>query len=235
MSLKHSVSGEAGGPRISLVLIDDRASSHSEIVARIRGRPDFEVLATCADHREALAVVLESRPDVVLLDLDGQDTHRLTLAGSLHGEVPGARMIILGLDPRSGDVNSLVRAGVSGFIMPGLPFDEFLRTIQTVAAGNKVLPPELTAPLFGQLSGHGVRTTPKTVPGARPLSTREREVAGMIVKGMSNKEIALRLQIALHTVKNHVHSVLSKLAVNSRLDVGGFSETSDPPPGGVVA
>jgi two-component system nitrate/nitrite response regulator NarL len=235
VSLKDSVAGEAVGSRISLVLIDNSATSHSEVVARLRDRPEFHVLATCADSREALGVVRDFCPDVVLLDLDGQDTQRLTLAGSLHGEVPSARIIILGLDPQQGDVNSLVRAGVSGFIMPGLPFDGFLRTIQSVAAGNKVLPPELTSPLFGQLSGHAIRSTPKVAPGARPLSAREREVAAMIVKGMSNKEIALQLQIALHTVKNHVHSVLSKLAVNSRLDVSGFSETTDAPPGNAVA
>jgi len=226
--LNDSVTGSAEGSGITLVLIDDSADSHSEMVARIRVRPDFHVLATCADHRTALAVVRASGPDVVLLSLDGQGTHRLALAGSLHGEVPASRVIILGLDPRTGDVTSLVRAGVSGFIMAGAPLDEFLRTIQAVALGQMVLPAALTGSLFGQLSGHSIRSTPRTVPGGRPLSAREREVATMLVKGLTNKEIALRLQIALHTVKNHVHNVLSKLAVSSRLEVGGFSETAAP-------
>jgi two-component system nitrate/nitrite response regulator NarL len=214
---------------ISLVLIDDNRSSYEGAVALIREQPGFHVLIASADIDEALRTVRGTRPDIVLLDLGQGDLDRLTLAGALHGAVPESRLVIMGLRSLQEDVVSLVRAGVSGFIMAGAPFDRFLGTIHLVARGIQVLPVELTASLFGQLNGHGVRGHPKRTLDVKRLTNRERAVTDLIAQGLSNKAIAERLQIALHTVKSHVHKVLSKLAVNSRLEVAAFSQNGAAP------
>ena len=162
---------------ISLVLIDDNRSSREGVVAIIREQPGFHVLAASTDIEGALRAVRETRPDVVLLDLGQEDVDRVTLAGALHGDVPESRVIIMGLEPAPVDVASLVRAGVSGFIMAGASFDRFLRTIHSVARGIQVLPPELTRPLFRQLKWHGVRERPKRTLGVKRRADRERRVA----------------------------------------------------------
>jgi DNA-binding NarL/FixJ family response regulator len=130
---------------------------------------------------------------------------------------------MMGLQTAQKDVSSYLRAGVSGFIMAIASFETFLTTIQAVAGGAQVLPPELTAALFAQLKRHSVQGGPRRVLDVGRLTQREREVADLIVQGCSNKEIAAHLKIAFHTVKSHVHNVLSKLAVNSRLEVAAFS------------
>lgn len=211
--------------RISLVLIDDHPLMREAVVALICAQPGFHVLATLAGVEIAMQKVRETKPDIVLLNLLQEGDDSLELAGALHGEVPESRVILMGLRADHEDVTSLVRAGVSGFIMEGASYDEYVSTIRSVAEGIQVLPLELTRSLFGQLNKHGVLGRSRRTLEVGRLTDREREVADLIVRGMSNKEIAAQLQIALHTVKSHVHRVLSKLSVNSRLEVAAFSQS----------
>jgi two-component system nitrate/nitrite response regulator NarL len=224
-------------PRISLVLIDDNPSAREGVVARIRAEPGFRILATLTEVEAALQQVCEIKPDIVLLNLRQKGDDTLTLAGALHGAVPESRVVIMGLGLMQADVAGFIRACVRGFIMADASFDEFLSTIQSVAHGMHVLPPELTHSLFGQIKGNRPRGHPKRVLDIKRLTKRERAITDLIVRGLSNKEIATRLQIALHTVKGHVHNVLSKLAVNTRLEIAAFSRNRiapaiDPVPSG---
>jgi DNA-binding NarL/FixJ family response regulator len=208
---------------ISLVLVDDHPLAEDGVVARIRTEPGFQVLVASARIEDALQRVRETTPEVVLLNLRQEGADSLTLAGALHGEVPESRVIVMGMEARQTDVAGLIRAGVSGFIMASASFDQFIHAIHLVAEGVQVLPVELTHPLFHQLNRHGVRGRPRGALDIGRLTNRERQVADLIVQGLSNREIVARLQIALHTVKNHVHKILSKLAVNNRLEVAAFS------------
>lgn len=221
---------EESRPPISLVLIEDHRSPSAVAVVRIREQPGLRVLAVAADAETALAAVRDNRPEVVLLAMGQLDDDRLTLAGALHGESPESRVVIMGLGMRQEDLTGFVQAGVSGFIMADASFEEYLHTIHAVARGVQVLPRELTRSLFGQLGRRGRAGQPRRKVEIRQLTAREREVAGLITQGLSNKEIARRLAIALHTVKTHVRKVLSKLAVNSRLEVAALAHERPEPP-----
>jgi two-component system nitrate/nitrite response regulator NarL len=208
---------------IALVLIDDNRLLREGIAALIRSQPGFKVLAASADVDEALKKVREARPDVVLLDfgLEGHDSLRLT--ETVATEVPAAKVIVMGLLPVQEDVADYVRAGASGFIMKDASFEEFFATIRAVASGLQVLPLALTSSLFTQIALNAV-TKPRSriMEGVR-LTNRERQVIDLLAEGLSNKEIATRLHIAVHTVKSHVHNVLEKLALRSRLEVAAFT------------
>jgi DNA-binding NarL/FixJ family response regulator len=121
--------------------------------------------------------------------------------------------------------SSYVRAGASGFIMKDASFEEFFATIRAVADGAEVLPLALTTSLFSQI----VRNVPPAsrqdspVLNAVRLTARERQVVALLSEGLSNKEIAVWLGVAVHTVKSHVHNVLEKLALRSRLEVVAFT------------
>ena len=208
---------------ITIVLIDDHPAASTGVVALIRSQPDFRVLAALAEVEIALQKVQETKPNIVLLNLRQEGDDGLTLAGALHGEVPDSKVIMMGLTPQEQDLASLVRAGIAGFVLAGASFDDFVHTIHTVAAGNQVLPVALTGSLFRQLSEHGLRDRPRRVLDIERLTLRERQVANLITQGCSNKEIATQLHITVHTVKCHVHNVLAKLAVNSRLEIAALS------------
>jgi DNA-binding NarL/FixJ family response regulator len=213
-------------PTISLVLIDDNRLLREGLATMIHSQPGFTVLAASADVDEALKKVREARPDVVLLDFGLEDHDSLSLTATVHGEVPEARIIVMGLLPVQEDVANYVRAGASGFIMKDASFQEFFTTIRAVAAGEEILPPALATSLFSQIVRNVSRVSKAQVLEAVRLTNRERQVIGLLGEGLSNKEIATRMHIAVHTVKSHVHNVLEKLALHSRLEVVAFTHAS---------
>lgn len=210
---------------ISLVLIDDNRLLREGLARLIREQKDFRILAASADADEAMTKVREAKPDVVLLDfgLEGHDS--LAITGTVRQEVPEAKVIVLGLLPIEEDIMSFVRAGASGFIMKDATFEDFVRTIRSVVGGAVVLPPQLTGSLFNQIATQaGKRGVQRELEAVR-LTERERQVIDLISEGLANKDIAARLHIAVHTVKSHVHNVLEKLALRSRLEVAAFSRS----------
>jgi DNA-binding NarL/FixJ family response regulator len=211
---------------IALVLIDDNRLLREGIVEMVRTQPDFKVLAASADVDEALEKVREAKPDVVLLDFGLDDHDSLSLTATVHDEVPTAKVIVMGLLPIHEDVADYVQAGASGFIMKDATFEEFFTTIRAVAAGAQVLPTELTNSLFSQIARNAVGGDRARLIEAVRLTTRERQVVDLLGDGLSNKEIASRLHIAVHTVKSHVHNVLEKLSLRSRLEVAAFTHAA---------
>jgi DNA-binding NarL/FixJ family response regulator len=110
--------------------------------------------------------------------------------------------------------------------MKDASFEEFFDTIRAVAKGAQVLPSQLTNSLFTQIALNvAVKDKSKALDAVR-LTIRERQVIDLLGEGLSNKEISSRLHIAVHTVKSHVHNVLEKLALHSRLEVAAFSHAS---------
>ena len=114
-------------------------------------------------------------------------------------------------------------AGASGFIMKDASFEDFFATIRAVAGGAEVLPQALTNSLFSQIARNAGQGNKARILEAVRLTNRERQVVELLGEGLSNKEIATRLHIAIHTVKSHVHNVLEKLALRSRLEVAAFT------------
>lgn len=208
---------------IALVLIDDNRLLREGIVAMVHTQADFRVLASSADVDEALQKVRDATPDVVLLDLGLQDHDSLSLTATVRAEVPSARVIVMGLMPAHEDVAAYVRAGASGFIMKDATFEMFFSTIRAVAGGAEVLPDELTGSLFSQIASNAVAGDRRRALASVRLTKRERQVVELLGDGFSNKRIAARLQIAVHTVKSHVHNILEKLALRSRMEVAAFS------------
>ena len=221
-----TIHGKGDGTPIALILIDDNRLLREGIVEMIRSQPGFKVLAASADANEALEKVRDAKPDIVLVDfgLEGHDS--LNLTATVHAEVPEAKVIVMGLLPTQEDVAHYVRAGASGFIMKEASFEEFFATIRAVAKGAQVLPTQLTKSLFTQIALNVAVKDKEKVLDAVRLTTRERQVIDLLGEGLSNKEISSRLHIAVHTVKSHVHNVLEKLALHSRLEVAAFSHAS---------
>jgi len=211
---------------IALVLIDDNRLLREGIVALVHRQPGFKVLAASADANEAMTKVREAKPDVVLIDFGLEDHDSLILTATVHAEVPEAKVIVMGLLPLQEEVSEYVRAGASGFVMKDASFDEFLSTIRSVAAGTRVLPSQLTNSLFTQIALNVAGKSKARVLEAVRLTARERQVIDLLGEGLSNKEISNRMNIAVHTVKSHVHNVLEKLALHSRLEVAAFSHAS---------
>ena len=210
---------------ISIVLIEDNRMLREGLASLIREQPGFTILAASANIIEALQKIREAKPRIVLVDFGLENHDSLRLTATLHAEVPEARVIVMGLLPLHEDVADFVRAGASGFVMKDAALDDFVRTIRLVADGTDVLPTQLTGSLFTQIAQRALVGGKSPVLEAVRLTQRERQVVELLGEGLSNKEIAASLHVAIHTVKSHVHNVLEKLALHTRLEVAAFTRS----------
>ena len=212
---------------IAVILIDDNRVLREGLAVMIRKQSGFLVLAVSADIDSALQTVREARPTVVLLDVSLGNHDSLRATGIVHHEGPEVKVIVMGLLPAQENIADFVTAGASGFIMKDASFEEFLATIRGVVAGHKVLPPELTMSLFRQIAALAIHKGRPRILELAGVTERERQVIDLIGEGLGNKQIAARLFIAVHTVKSHVHNVLEKLALRTRLEVAALTRGID--------
>jgi two-component system, NarL family, response regulator DevR len=127
--------------------------------------------------------------------------------------------------PLPEDLHDFVNAGASGFIAKDATLDAFVATVRSVASGTDVLPPALTSTLFSHIVRVAAGRKPSEVLNAVRMTERERAVFDLIADGLSNKEIAQRLHLATNTVKGHVHNILEKLALHTRLQIAAYARS----------
>jgi DNA-binding NarL/FixJ family response regulator len=130
------------------------------------------------------------------------------------------------LAPVQPSLIEFVRAGVDGFVLKDATFDDFLQTVRNVAQGKKVLPPTLTSSLLSEIATHATKNGKGNPFKSVRMTGREQEVIELIAEGLSNKQIASRLNLAVDTVKSHVHSILEKLALHTRLEIATYRHLS---------
>jgi DNA-binding NarL/FixJ family response regulator len=209
---------------IKIAIIDDNRLVREALAAMLNRLTDIRVVSSDVADSASLA---ETKPDVLLLDVGLRDQDSLRVAATLRQENPDAKIIVMDLLPVNEEIMEYVNAGVSGFVLKDATFDEFLATIRSVAAGTKVLPPRMTESLFSQIAKEVDGQEPAKVLEAVRMTPREREVIDLIGEGLSNKEIAQRLNIATHTVKSHVRNVMEKLALHTRLQIAAYSHREE--------
>jgi DNA-binding NarL/FixJ family response regulator len=205
---------------IRVAVLDDNRLVREVLTAMLGRVPDLQVVPLDGTDPAWKA---EEWPQVLLLDVGLRDQDSLTTAAELKAAHPDAFIIVMDLLPVNEEIVEYVNAGVSGFVMKDATFDEFVATIHSVAQGIKVLPPRLTESLFEQILREAAAKEPARVVEEVRMTRREREVVDLIGAGLSNKELAQRLNIATHTVKSHVRNVMEKLALHTRLQIAAYS------------
>jgi DNA-binding NarL/FixJ family response regulator len=212
--------------KIRLVLVEDNRLLREGLTAMLNKQPDIKVVAAFGNGREAvLTAVQELKPQIILLDLGLKGQNSLRLVEWVRKESPEVKVIVMDLILVEADIVTFVREGASGFLLKDATFDDFLGTIRSVAAGAKVLPPSLTGSLFSQIVEQVIDQGKIDLIASVRMTKRERDIVDLIAEGLSNKEIAERLNIATYTVKSHVHNILEKLALHTRLQVASYAHT----------
>lgn len=207
--------------RIRIALIEDNRLVRESLRALINQQVGLEVvLAQASDESPPKSA---EAPHVVLIDIGVQRSDSLRTAMRIRGQYPEAKLIVMDLHPGRDDIVEYVNAGIAGFIIKDASLEEFVATIRTVAGGESVLPLRLVNALFSQIARDAVTPQRAELAESVRLTPREQQVITLISEGLSNKEIASRLQIAVHTVKSHVRNVMEKLTLHSRLQVAAYA------------
>jgi DNA-binding NarL/FixJ family response regulator len=203
---------------ISVMLVEDNRLFRLGLSSMIRRQGDLKLLASTQRPALAAQARLQQSPDVVLIDAGLGDRESVRVVRDLRASHPEAKLIMLGLIPLEPGILSLVKAGISGFVLKAASIGEFISTIRAVAAGKRVFPACLTDSLLSQIVDDAAGRHSLELADVR-VTPREREIVDLIAHGLSNKEIAQRLCIATDTVKSHVHNILEKLSLRSRVEV----------------
>jgi DNA-binding NarL/FixJ family response regulator len=211
---------------VPVFLIEDNRLLRDGLSAMLSAQ-GLSVVATARSGEEALREVARVKPQLVLLDSALGDRDSPRFVHEVRRTFPDIKVIVMGLLPAHEDFVEFIKAGVQGFILKDATIEVFVATILSVADGVSVLPSPLTGTLFSHVAAQALSRGKRGAKAAVRMSTRERQVIASIADGLSNKEIADRLHIATHTVKSHVHNILEKLALRTRLEVAVYAHDQE--------
>src|SRR5262245_7628350 len=187
--------------RIRILVAEDHLVARIGVTTIVNMQEDMVVVAEAANGAQAVELYRQHLPDVALLDMRMPVMSGVDAATAIRTEHPRARMIALTTYGGDEDIRRALNAGVAAYLTKDVLHDELLKAIRAVHAGERYIPAAVAAALSSQLPD---------------LTTREIQVLNLIVPGLANKQIAYNLNIAEHTVKNHVKNILSKLGVQDR-------------------
>jgi len=208
-------------PPVRLLLVDDHPVVRQGLRTFLATRPDFEVVGEAGDGETAIAEAARLRPDVILMDLVMPGVDGLEAIGRIRGAEPNARILVLTSFASADQVLPALRAGAAGYLLKDAAPAEVEAAIRAVHRGEGLLDPAVTATVLAefthrQAGGDRGDDAASTDPGYASLTPREREVLGLLGRGLANAAIARELFVAEKTVKTHVSSILAKLRLADR-------------------
>jgi len=215
---------------IRVLIVDDDALVRAGLSMILNATDDIRVVAEAADGSEVLPAVDAYGPDVVLMDIRMRKMDGLEATEALCAREKAPQIIVLTTFDADDHVLRALRSGASGFLLKDTPPAEIVHAIRLVAAGEAMLSPAVTRRLIGHVAGGGVasrRTEAREL--LDRLTDREREVAVLIGRGLSNAEIAEQLFMSVATVKAHVTRLLTKLEVSNRVQIALLAHDADGP------
>jgi DNA-binding NarL/FixJ family response regulator len=202
---------------VRVLLVDDQPLIRSGLRMLAADCADLDVVGEAGTGAEAVDLVGELSPDVVVMDIRMPDMDGIDATRIITARRPTTRVVMLTTFDDDDSVYGSLRAGASGFLVKDMRLDDILAAIRIVAAGDALIAPRVTRRLIDRFTGEPRSTAePRTLPD---VTDREQAVLALIARGLSNAEIAADLYISTGTVKAHVARLLSKLDARDRVQL----------------
>jgi DNA-binding NarL/FixJ family response regulator len=214
--------------KIQILLIEENRLLRDGIASMLKKQSDMNIVASVGSGEDILLMMGKHKLNILLLDLDLQSQNSLQIVKSSKQHFPEVKIIVMDLIPLQSDVLKFVEAGVSGFILKDAIVADFIKTIRSVYQGAQILPSHLIGSLFSQISEHETNGSKSTIiDESVRMTKREGQVMELISDGLTNKEIAQKLNLSVYTVKSHVHNILEKLALSTRVQIAKYTHIYD--------
>jgi two-component system nitrate/nitrite response regulator NarL len=204
---------------IRILLVDDHTLFRSGIRLLLQRNLDFEVVGEASDGLEAVKRAKELKPDIVLLDLHMPGLSGLDVIGLILQDRPACHVVLLTVSEDAEDLALALKKGAAGYLLKNIDADYLLQALRCVMQADAVISPEMTAKLVASFR----RVQAPTESNSKKLTPREREMLAQLSLGLSNKEIARKLDVAESTVKIHLQSILKKLELNNRVQAAIYA------------
>ncbi|KAJ54552.1 LuxR family transcriptional regulator [Actibacterium mucosum KCTC 23349] len=190
--------------KVRVIVVDDHPMVAEGIQALLESYDDISVIATLTNGQELVDQIDDLAPDVVLLDLNMPQVNGLAATEIILERRPGTRILILSMHDSSEYIGTALNYGALGYVLKDVPTEEIKLAIDEVMAGRQYLCTGATAAL-----------APRTADGREPLTNREQTILLQLAQGLSNKEVALALDISVRTVETHRKNIKRKLGISS--------------------
>ena len=197
---------------IRVLLADDHHLMREGLRALLAREPDVELVGEAGNGREALSLVEQLRPDVVIMDVAMPDMNGMEATHRLKESLPDVRVLALSMHADKRFVRQMLLAGAAGYLMKGCTFEELVRAIRTVASGETYLSPPVASTVTEDYTKRLVSSGVVRPPALTP---REREILQLLAEGRRPKQIAVHLGLSIKTVSSHRRSIMKKLEARS--------------------
>jgi two-component system NarL family response regulator len=212
---------------IRLLIADDHQLFREGLARVLNDVPDLSVVASASNGEEALARAAETRPNVILMDLNMPILDGVEATRRLRVTQPQAHILMLTVSEQEQHLFAAIRAGARGYLLKSIASDDLVDAIRRVNAGEAIVVPNMAAKLLDEFATLSSAAQWRES-GGEDLSPREREVLRLIAQGLSNKEIGAALSLSPHTIKAHLRSILDKLQLRNRAEVAAWAARHTP-------
>ncbi len=211
------------GPGITVLIADDQPLMRAALRMYLTAEGDIDVIGEAADGRQAIELWDRLRPDVVIMDIRMPELDGVAATAILTSAERAARVLVITTFDADEYVVEALRAGASGFLVKDATGEEIVHAVRVIAAGNALLAPSVTRRLLDRYARVLVPPGAGNTDLLAGLTARERDVLDLIVRGMSNAQIARTLHLAESSVKTHVGHLLAKLGRTDRVHLVIFA------------
>jgi two-component system nitrate/nitrite response regulator NarL len=208
--------------QVSVLLVDDHTLFRKGLAELLEQRGDIKVAGIAGNADDAMRLLAETEPDVVITDLNMPPHGGLALLRQIRAEQWPGPVLILTVSDAEEDLAGALRAGAQGYLLKDMEPDDVVDAVQRAVRGETVVAPAMTLKLVHLLQGGGAASADKA-DALKQLTARECEILTYLSQGLSNKAIARSLDISHDTVKLHVRHILSKLNLTSRVEAAVFA------------
>lgn len=196
---------------VKIVVVDDHSLFRAGLIGLLNDMPEFSVIGEAADGKEAIAVIQDLKPDIVLMDVNMPILDGIQAVAALVNKT-NSRIIMLTISRQDDDLFGAIAAGADGYLLKNSEPDELRRAILNVAQGKSVLAPEVTQPIMKALVNASIPSNDKGI------SKREVEVLECLANGFTTSQVAAHLFVSENTIKTHIRHILEKLEAANRAE-----------------
>ncbi|MFN8443240.1 MAG: response regulator transcription factor [Caldilineaceae bacterium] len=212
---------------MKILIVDDHVLFREGLASLIGGQTDIQVVGEASSVQEAIAMATDLKPDLVLMDYTMPDGSGVDAAKAILRILPNTNILFLTVHEDDELLFEAVRSGAKGYLLKNVPVTQLLKYIRGVERGEAALTPSMTGKILNEFAR--MADSPKRGNAELDvLSPREMEVLEQLSRGASNNEIANRLVISENTVKNHIHSILTKLNLQNRVQASKYLKNRIP-------
>ncbi len=209
---------EAVHETVRIVIADDHELFRRGLRMVLDEEPGIEVVGEAGDGEEAVDLVLETVPDVVVMDVRMPVLSGIEATERIKTDLPTTKILMLTISDEEDDLYEAIKAGANGYLLKEISIDEIGNAVRSVHGGQSLISPSMASKLLNEFAAMVKKEEEKQQVPAPRLTPREMEVLEHVAKGMNNREIAKALFISENTVKNHVRNILEKLHLHSRME-----------------